>query len=141
MEKNTPQLSIINQYIKDFSLEIPFAPEIFKELTSAPKVNIDVNIESKHLEGSLFNVGLKVNMSADINEKKLFIIELEYACLANVVLPEENMEPALLVSIPQLLFPYARSIISNNLMDAGLPPLMLNPIDFVQMYNNRKAKN
>ena len=70
----------------------------------------------------------------------MFIVELTYAAIATLNVPQEAVEPLLFIELPRLLFPFARSIIANNLTEAGLPPLMLTPIDFVALYNSKKAQ-
>lgn len=131
---------IINtQYIKDLSLEIPHAPEIFKEIKSAPEVNVNVDVNANHLDENFFNVELRFSMDGKINGKELFILELVYAAVVSLNVPQEHLEGVLMIEIPRLLFPYGRSIITNCLVDGGLPPFMINPIDFVTMYHNRKA--
>ena len=79
-----------------------------------------------------------MEMDGDVNGKKLFILELKYAAVVGLNVPEEHVEPVLLVEIPRMIFPFARSIVTNTLVEGGLPPFMLNPIDFVAMYQNRK---
>ncbi|MDR1693747.1 MAG: protein-export chaperone SecB [Lactobacillaceae bacterium] len=137
-KQEQPSIAINSQYIKDLSLEIPFAPEIFKELNSSPEMDIKIDVDAKHLEGNVFNVELKMEMNSDVNGKKLFVLELTYAAVAVLNVPKEHVEPVLLVEIPRILFPFARSIITNTLVDGGLPPFMLNPIDFASMYAARK---
>lgn len=138
--KTQAGLVIHSQYIKDMSLEIPLAPEIFKELNQAPDVQVDINMSSKKLDDGNYNVILTARMNADIKEKKLFIVELSYGAVASVNVPEEHLEPVLFIELPRLLFPFVRSIIANSLSAAGLPPVMLSPIDFVALYNAKKAK-
>lgn len=133
-----PPIVINAQYIKDLSLEIPNAPEIFKEMNRAPDVKINVDVSAKHLENNFFNVELSLEMDGDIGGKKLFILELKYAAVVGLNVPEEHVEPVLLVEIPRMIFPFARSIVTNCLVEGGLPPFMLNPIDFVAMYQRRK---
>ncbi len=135
---NVPAIVINTQYVKDLSLEIPLAPEIFREITSAPKMDINVDVNAEHLHDNFFNVSLSIKMDGDVNDKKLFILELVYAAVVSLNVPQEHIEPVLLVEIPRMIFPFARSIITNNLVDGGLPPFMLNPIDFVAMYQARK---
>ena len=133
-----PSLAINNQYIKDLSLEIPFAPEIFKELSGGPEIDIKIDVDAKHLADNVFNVALKVTMNADTKGRKFFVLELTYAAIATLNVPQEHVEPVLLMEIPRLLFPFVRSIVTNTLVDGGLPPFMLNPIDFGAMYEARK---
>lgn len=129
------------QYIKDLSLEIPFAPEVFKELgKEAPKVSIDINIANKPLEDDMYEVALTAKINADVADKKLFILELTYATVATVKVPEEHLEPILYIELPRLLFPFVRNIVATNLTEAGLPPMLITPIDFVALYQARKAK-
>lgn len=131
-------IGINNQYIKDLSLEIPFAPEVFKDLSTNPNVDIKIDVDAKNVEGDVYNVALKIEMNADVKEKKLFVLELEYAAIATVNVPKEHLEPILLIEIPRILFPFARSIVTNTLVDGGLPPFMLNPIDFAAIYQAKK---
>lgn len=138
-QQQAPQIFINAQYIKDLSLEVPLAPEIFKELNAAPQVDINVDIQAKHLEKNFFNVTLKMLLEGNFEEKKIFILELEYASVVTLNIPKEHIEPVLLIEIPRQMFPFARSIILHNLANAGLPPINLQPIDFAQIYARKKA--
>ena len=134
------EVTLNMQYIRDMSLEVPHAPEIFSKLNSQPKLNVDLNIDVNKLNENNFEVTLNLRIDADINEEKLFIFELAYAAACTVQLPEEKLEPVLFIEIPKLLFPYARQIISSNLANAGLPPLMLTPADFAAVYRSKKEQ-
>ena len=138
-EAQQSAITINSQYIKDFSLEIPHAPEIFLEIKNNPNVNINVDINSRHLKENFYNVDLVFAINGDINDKKFFVIELTYSAVVQLNIPQEHIEPVLLVEIPRMLFPFARQIITTSLTEAGLPPFMINPIDFVAMYNARKS--
>ena len=134
-------LMIHSQYTKDLSLELPFAPEIFKDMPKQnPNVAIDINIGNRSLEEDVYEVSLTAKINADIADKKLFILELTYAAVATVKVPEEHLEPVLYIELPRLLFPFVRNIIANNLTEAGLPPMLISPIDFIALYQARKAK-
>ena len=135
-----PALVIHSQYIKDMSLEIPLAPEIFQEMNKSPDIHVDISMNNKPLQDNTYNVTLKAKLDADLGEKKLFIVELSYASVVSVNVPSEQLEPVLYIELPRLLFPFVRSIIANSLSAAGLPPIMLNPIDFVSLYNAKKAQ-
>lgn len=137
-EQQQPALVINSQYIKDLSMEIPLAPEIFLQAAAQPELKIDVAINTKTLENHMYNVDLTLTLNGDIADKKLFILELTYSALTTLNLPAEHLEPVLNIEIPRLLFPFARNIISQSLMEAGLPPIMLNPIDFAALYTARK---
>ncbi len=135
-----PAIMIHGQYIKDMSLEIPLAPEIFKEINKNPNIGVDINMKNEKMEDGNYNVTLNAKMNASIEGKPLFIIELSYAAITSLNVPEEQLEPVLYIELPRLLFPFVRSIITNSLSSAGLPPIMLSPIDFVALYHAKKAK-
>ena len=132
------QVSIISQYIKDMSLEVPNAPEIYTKITTQPQIGVELNIDVKKMENSMFEVVLNLRINADINNEKLFIFELAYGSLNIVKIPEENIEPVLFIEIPKMLFPFARQIVASNLSEANMPPLMLSPVDFAAIYKSKK---
>ena len=136
-----PPIIINNQYIKDLSLEIPHAPEIFRKLKDNPDINIDVNVNANHMHDNFFNVSLLFKINGIVDNQPFFILEMEYSGVVSLNVPEEHIEPVLLIEIPRLFFPFARNIITNTLQNAGLPPLMLNPIDFAAMYHHKKQAN
>lgn len=140
-QNNLPPILIHTQYIKDFSLEIPHAPEIFRELTTAPKIDVQVQVNGKHLHDDFHNVSLNYTLNGNINDKPLFILELEYAAVVSLTVPEEHIKPILMVEIPRMLFPFVREIVANAMINAGLPPVMLNPIDFAAMLQNREQND
>ena len=135
-----PAIMIRSQYIKDMSLEIPLAPAIFKEINVQPQVHVDMGMKNEVQDDGSNVVTLNVKMDADINDKKLFILELSYCANADVNVPEEQKELVLMIELPRLMFPFVRSIVASNLAAGGLPPLMLNPIDFAAMYQAKKAE-
>ena len=132
-----PAIMINAQYIKDLSLEIPHAPEIFSEMNEAPKVDIQVDVQAKNIKDNLYNVSLILKMNGDIKNKKLFILELEYAVAVALNVPQEHLQLILMVEIPRLIFPFARQVMTNCMVEGGLPPLMINPIDFMAIYQQR----
>ena len=136
-----PPILIHTQYIKDMSLEIPHAPEIFRELNSAPKIDVQVQVNAHHMHDQFHNVSLSYTLNGEINGKPLFVLELEYASVVSLNIPEEHIKPVLMVEIPRMLFPFVRSIVANAMIDAGLPPVMLNPIDFAAMLENREQND
>lgn len=140
-ENGRPAIQIHNQYIRDLSLEIPHAPEIFKAVKSQPEIKIDVNINSQNLGGSIYNVELRFRVDGDVENQKFFILEMVYAGIAEINVPEEHIRPVLMIEIPHMLFPFARQAVTSTLYNGGLPPVMLNPIDFVAMYQAHAAGN
>ena len=138
-QQNTPNVQVNAQYIKDFSFEAPKMPFILSQLTEAPhiNINIDVNASVVNKEQNLYMVDLIVKAEAKAKEEVAFICELTYGALVTLNLPEEHVKPVLLVEVPHLLFPFVRSLIANTTRESGLPPLSLNPIDFSALYRER----
>ncbi len=136
-----PAIAIHTQYIKDMSLEIPHAPEIFRELTTAPSIDVQVEVNAHHMHDNFHNVSLSYKLDGNVNGKKLFILELEYSAVVSLNVPEEHMQPVLMIEIPRMLFPFVRSIVANAMIEGGLPPVMLNPVDFAAMFHNRVEQN
>ncbi|MBQ9090405.1 MAG: protein-export chaperone SecB [Alphaproteobacteria bacterium] len=140
MTQNVPNIQVNAQYIKDLSFEAPGLPQILSEITKAPSISVNVDIQvTKTDNEKMFIVELNVKAAAQTAEtqKALFICELVYGALVTLELPPEHIEPVLLVEVPHLLFPYARTIVSNTTRDAGLPPLQINPIDFASLYRQK----
>ena len=142
MAENTQanEVSINMQYIKDMSLEVPHAPQIFTKMATPPQIRVDLNIDGSKLNDDQYEITLNLRINADVDKEPLFIFELAYAAACTVKIPEEQKEQVLYIDIPQMLFPYARQIISTNLAEAGLPPLMLTPVDFAAVYKSKKAQ-
>ena len=138
-EANAPRVQIVAQYIKDLSFENPGAPST---LANRPNIDLAVDLQAKRLEGSLFEVELKLRINAKAaDDKPVFLLELVYAGLLQIVnVPDDVLQQILLIEGPHLLFPYARRIISDAVRDGGMPPLMIEPIDFAALYRNKLAQ-
>ena len=127
------EITLLGQYIKDLSFENPMAPNLPQQ-NKNPTVNLDVNSTYLDLKNNNHEVNLKIKSSA-LNEKKpLFIIELQYAGLIKSVIKNEKDKKNLIVSASYLLFPFARSIISNITMEGGFKPFVIQPIKFENMF-------
>lgn len=136
-----PPILINNQYIKDLSLEIPHAPEIFAKMNQKPELKVEMSVQSQKLTNNNHNVCLNIALNGDIDGEKLFILELSYAAVVTLNVPSEHIEPVLAVEIPRLLFPFARNVVTQCLVEGGLPPFMLTPVDFGALYLARQNTN
>jgi preprotein translocase subunit SecB len=135
-----PQLLVLAQYIKDLSFENPNAPGSLSQ-KSQPKINLTVNVNATPLNQSDVEVQLKIEGKAETEAGVMFNIELVFAGvfrLQNV--PQDNVHPLLMIECPRLLFPFAREIVASAVRNGGFPPLLLEPIDFVALYNQRMAQ-
>ena len=137
-------VKIISQYIKDLSFNINNTPDIFLKPTAKPNIALSIDIDAKKIseekDTSNYEITLKITAKATKDaEEEFFTCNVEYAGIFNIGTIEGDMlEQVLLIYCPNLLFPFVRRIITNISTDAGLAPLMLDPIDFALLYNKRK---
>jgi preprotein translocase subunit SecB len=136
-----PTLNVLTQYVKDFSFESPGAPNSLRGREQAPGININVNVNANPLSANDFDVNLTINARAGFDKEVLFNIELVYGGVFRVEgFPQEHILPILFIECPRLLFPFARQIIADASRNGGFPPLMIDPIDFAQMFQQKMAE-
>lgn len=134
------QLNI--QYTRDLSFEVPGAPEIFVTLREQPRVDLALDVQARPVDGqpNVYEVSLQIRADAKSGDTACFIAELAYCGVFTVNVPQEHLEPVLLVECPRLLFPFARNILADVTRDGGFPPVMLAPIDFVALWQSRRGQ-
>ncbi|PRD44361.1 protein-export chaperone SecB [Phyllobacterium phragmitis] len=136
-----PSLNILAQYVKDLSFESPGAPLSLRPRDKAPSININVNVNTNPIAEGDFDVVLTLNAQAGEDKDVLFNVELVYGGVFRIQgVPQEHMLPLLFIECPRLLFPFARQIIAEATRNGGFPPLMIDPIDFAQMFQQRMAE-
>jgi preprotein translocase subunit SecB len=150
-----PQPLVVNiQYVKDLSFEVPGAPGVFSQLRAQPQVSINLDVQARRVqEGQpVFEVAIMIRAEAHDNSAQangqaaspaptVFVAELTYAGVFTLNgLPDNAIEPVLLVECPRILFPFARNILSDVTRDGGFPPVLLQPIDFVALWQSRRAQ-
>jgi len=145
-----PPLVINIQYIKDLSFEVPGAPAVYTTLRAAPRVDINLDVQGRRVqEGqNVFEVTLAIRAEATeptanggAPGPRVFLAELSYSgvfTLNNV--PENTVEPVLLVECPRILFPFARNILAEVTREGGFPPVLLQPIDFLSLWQSRRQQ-
>ena len=135
------QFRVAAQYTKDFSFENPNAPQSLMQQQAQPTMNIQINVNPKQLSNTDFEVELKLDGKAEANNAVLFAFELIYAGVFHLQgIPPESVGPLLMIECPRILFPFAREIIASAVISGGFPPLLLDPIDFVALYQQRAAQ-
>ena len=122
-------ISLLRQYIKDLSFENPMSPNLPSN-NNNPKVKLDINTNYIDLKNNNHEVNLKIKSTTFIDKDTIFVIELQYAGLIKAVIKNEDDKKKLIIAGSYLLFPYARSIISNITMEGGFKPLVIQPIEF-----------
>jgi preprotein translocase subunit SecB len=135
------QLNVLAQYIKDLSFENPNAPRSLQPSQQQPAINIQINVGAKPLAEHDVEVELKVEGKAEAAGMILFQFEVLYAGVFRLQnIPQQDLHPIMMIECPRLLFPFAREIISNAVMNAGFPPLRIDPVDFVGLYRQRMSE-
>ena len=135
MDGPMPQVTILVQYVKDLSFENPNAP-MSLQAGGQPKIEVNVSVNAKRASDGVYEAELKITAKATGEDgSNAFLVELLYAGLFGLTnVPEEALEPFLIIEAPRILFPFARRIIADATRDGGFPPLMLDPIDFASLY-------
>lgn len=137
-QQDQPVFSIEKLYVKDLSLEIPNAPQVFLE-RDAPQVDVQLHNEAHGMSDGLFEVVLTVTLTAKIKDSTLFLVEAAQAGIFQIRnVPDENMGAVLGIGCPNILFPYAREVVSDTITRAGFPPVILNPVNFETLYQQQQ---
>ena len=147
-EKNAaanPEFRMVKMFIKDLSFENPNSPDIFLlPQKSEPKVEVNLQMKNKKVSDDHWEVSLGITakiIAKGETEKVMFILEIEHGAvflLKNI--PEEHINMVLAVDCPTLLFPFTRQIVSQVSVDGGFIPFMMEPINFLGIYQNSKKQ-
>lgn len=139
-EQLQPIFAIEKIYVKDLSLEIPNAPTIFLE-REAPEINMQLGGKNQTIEDGLYEVLLTVTVTAKIKEKIMFLVEAQQAGIFRIQnLSNEEIDPVLGIGCPNILFPYLREVVSDVVIRSGFPPVILSPVNFEGIYQQKKAE-
>lgn len=140
-ENAQPVFSIEKLYVKDLSLEVPGAPQIFLE-REAPQVNVQLRTEGQNIDEGIYEVTLTVTVSASIGEDRtLFLVEVAQGGIFQIRnVPETDLEPVMMIGCPNILFPYAREAVSDAVTRAGFQPVLLSPVNFEALYHSQRQQ-
>lgn len=132
------RMQVMGQYVKDLSFENPGA---LTAMSARPEIDLGVDLQARRVEQDNYEVELRLRVSAKAEDKPVFLLELVYAGLFMIQnVTEEVLQQVLLIEAPHLLFPFARRIVADAVRDGGMPPLMIEPIDFVGLYRAKMAE-
>jgi preprotein translocase subunit SecB len=135
-----PGFALEKLYLKDVSVEVPNAPEIFVE-RDAPKISIELNNEAKPLADGYYEIALQITVTSKIGKQTAFVVDIVQAGIFVIKnIPEDGLEAVIAITCPNILFPYAREAISNFTVKAGFNPVQLQPINFEALYMQEKQK-
>ena len=134
---------IITQFVRDLSFENPHGPGSFQPGSDKPTINANIDVKAQNRKGTdVYEVELQINVGSRRGEDSLYLVDLKYVGLFEIEnLTDDIKEAYLLVECPRILFPFARRIIYDLHADGSLPPLMLDPVNFAELYKKKKGKN
>ena len=135
-----PNVRLVSHFIRDLSFENVAAQEGAAP-GAQPDISVHVNLDATAVDEKRVQVAMKVEAKAVTGEQTRFLVELDYLGIFELVnIPQEHVHPALFIECPRLLLPYARRVVSDITRDGGFPPLMLDNVDFGQLYQARMAE-
>jgi preprotein translocase subunit SecB len=138
------ELKLITQFLKDMSFESPNVPQLFfNKDNPAAKLEISIDVQIKGAENNLYMVDLvsKVHSKMEEGDKTIFLIDATFSGLVTAKFDkEDDLQKALLVDIPTLLFPNVRALVLRLTGDSGFPPFAMTPVDFEDLYKKRKTE-
>lgn len=138
--ESQPSFQIDKLYVKDISLEVPNAPQVFMQQES-PQLEIQVRNEAVQFADGLFEVTVTVTATARAGDKTHFLVEATQAGIFSVRnVPQADLEPLLAIACPTILYPYVRESISDLVTRAGFPPVLLSPVSFEALYAQRQQQ-
>jgi preprotein translocase subunit SecB len=131
------QFSIEKIYVKDLSLEVPNAPQVFLQ-RDQPEVQVQLHTEGSGVDEGVFQCLLTVTVTAKLGDKTMFLVEAAQGGIFQIRnVPQQDLEPILSIACPNILFPYVRETISDTINRAGFPPVLLAPVNFEALYQQR----
>ena len=136
--RTAPAVQVLAQFIKDMSFENPGVKQPAAPQGARPQIQVGIDVQAAPLGNDQYEVSLRVMTSAKNGETTSFVVELVYAGVFLLQgIPQETLQPFLLIECPRLLFPFARRVVADITRDGGYPPLMLDPIDFAALYRQQ----
>jgi preprotein translocase subunit SecB len=135
------QVKVAGQYIKDLSFENPNIGKLLKEPGDSPNLQLAINVNAQGVGPDLYETSIDFNAQATNEHGTVYELELVYAGLFKIQnIPQQALEPFLLVNCPSILFPFLRRIVADISREGGFPPLLLDPFDFAALYMRRKEE-
>ena len=136
-----PVFNIEKIYVKDLSIEVPNAPQIFLD-AQTPEINVELSTSTSALDAGFFEAILRVTVTAKLPEDRtVFLVEVAQAAIFQIRnIPDGDLEPVLAIGCPNILFPYARETVTAAVTRAGFQPVLLQPVNFEALYHQRQQQ-
>lgn len=127
-------------YVKDLSVEVPNAPAIFME-RDTPQMDVNLSTASQGIGDNLYQTSITITVTAKVNDKTMFLVECSQVGIFRIQnVPAEQLPMVLGIGCPNIVFPYLRETISDVVIRAGFPPVLLNPVNFEALYQQQQAQ-
>jgi preprotein translocase subunit SecB len=134
-----PVFQLQRIYLKDASLEMPHAPQIFLE-SGSPQIEVQLDVSHERVSDGAVEVVVRVTATARVGEKTLFLVEAKQAGIFEMRgIPEAQLGPVLGIVCPGIIYPYLRANVADLLTRTGLPPIHLAEINFEVLYQQKTA--
>ncbi|MGN7611710.1 protein-export chaperone SecB [Magnetococcales bacterium HHB-1] len=141
VDPNAPAFRPLKLYLKDLSFESPNAPKCFTAQAEQPKIEFHLENKVTSLEEDRYEVALNATLKAVGKDMVLFLVEVSYAGIFLIRnIPKEHLAAVMQVECPTILFPYLRQLVGHQIMEGGFQPLMLEPINFAAVYQDKMRK-
>ncbi|HEY9013396.1 MAG TPA: protein-export chaperone SecB [Devosia sp.] len=137
----TPSFTLVGQYIRDMSFENPGAPNSMLGGGAGGPANLNISVGVKKQADEIYAVEITLTAKAEREKTVLFNVELVYGGVFRVKnVPEQQLPLLLMVEGPRLIFPFARQVLANITQQGGFAPLMIEPVDFMRLYQQNLAQ-
>ena len=137
MSEDQPTFQIEKIYVKDLSLEIPSAPQIFMQ-AEQPQLEVQIDNAAAQFAEGMFEVTVSVTVTARAGERTIFLVEAVQAGIFAVRnVPQADLDPLLAIGCPTILYPYVRETVSDLVARGGFPPVLLAPVSFEALHAQR----
>lgn len=132
----TEQQFVIQKiYLKDASFESPQTPDIFVADDWSPEVNVQVANNARPVGEGVYETALTITATASQNDETIYLAEVQYAGIFTVIgFDDASVQQILGAYCPNLIQPYIRETISDLVMKGGFPQMVLQPINFDQLF-------
>jgi preprotein translocase subunit SecB len=136
------QVRVINQYVKDLSFENPNVLKLLNGPGENPGLKLEVNVNAKAVGENLYESAIDLKaMASNAKIGTIYNLEIEYGGMFEIRnMPQQALEPFLLINCPALLFPFLRRLAADLTREGGFPPLLLDPVDFAGLYMRRQQE-
>ena len=140
-EQAPMQAQVVGQFIKDLSFENPNVSRLLDGPGDNPNLKLEVNVNAERVKPELYQSAIDFKAHATNKDGTIYIMECVYGGLFKLVnVPEQALEPFLLINCPTILFPFLRRLVADITREGGFPPLLLDPIDFGGLYIRRQQE-